>query len=85
LKRRKPLQHTHTGPSRQEKEKAENLKKKMSVSGVGGSAANVAPAVGVLRMMGKVVCRKTLNNHFFNWMFGDFQPFFFGNALESSS
>jgi len=43
---------------------------------VGGSAANVAPAVGVLRMMGKVVCRKTLNNHFFNWMFGDFQPFF---------
>lgn len=28
----------------EEKEKAENLKKKMSVSGVGGSAANVAPA-----------------------------------------
>ena len=38
--------HTHTKKkTRQEKEKAENLKKKMSVSGVGGSAANVAPAV----------------------------------------
>ena len=87
--------HTHTGATRQEKEKAENLKKKMSVSGVGGSAANVAPAVS-WSLSFFFTCQR--QEYLESWVPGTLKPtiflfgclvisnlFFFGNDLESSS